>query len=210
MEQLNMKNRVILEKNLFKEKKSIKVRRALPRDLQDIYKIACSVGNSKKESTQGFLVDDYSSNPKHYQAKFLQNIFELDHFYVAESYNKVVGFLIAYTKDQWLKDNEDWFNDIYWKPDFDMNNANDFILIDKTAILSHLTGQGIGSELYKLLITDIKPKGITDIFAETIISPTPNFASLSFRKKQIYTLAGVRYEDYLDQIFTTLVYHKSI
>lgn len=91
-----------------------------------------------------------------------------------------------------------------------MKNTDNFILVDKTAILAHLTGKGIGSELYKKLIEDIKAKGIRDIFAETIISPTPNFASLSFRIKQNYTLAGMRYENYLNQIFTTLIYHKSI
>lgn len=210
MDQINFQKYSVLEKKIFKSSERIKTRRATPKDLQDIYKIACSVGNSKKEANQGFLVDDYSSDPKHYQAKLLENIFALDHFYVAESYNKVIGFLIAYTKEEWLKSNEEWFDQVYWKPDFNINKTDNFILVDKTAILSHLTGKGIGSELYKKLISDIKSKGIRDIFAETIISPTPNFASLSFRIKQNYTLAGMRYEDYLDQIFTTLIYHKSI
>lgn len=210
MDQLKLKNINILENELVSRKDGIKVRKASPKDLHSIYSIACSVGNNKKEATQGFLIDDYSSNPKHYQAQLLEKIFELDHFYVAENYNKVVGFLIAYTKEQWLKYNEGWTEEVYWKPDFDINKTDDFILVDKTAILSHLTGKGIGSELYKKLIPDIKAKGIHDIFAETIISPTPNFASLSFRIKQNYTLAGMRYEDYLNQVLTTLIYHKSI
>lgn len=210
MDQLKLKNLSSLEKDLVTGKDHIRVRKASPKDLHNIYQVACSVGNNKKEANQGFLVDDYSSNPKYYQTQLLEKIFELDHFYVAESYNKIVGFLIAYTKEQWLKYNEGWIEEVYWKPDFDINKTKDFILIDKTAILSHLTGKGIGSELYKKLIPTIKANGIHDIFAETIISPTPNFASLSFRIKQNYTLAGVRYEDYLDQMFTTLIYHKSI
>jgi len=210
MDQLNLKNLNILEKEHLTRKEHIRVRKACPKDLHSIYQVACSVGNNKKEATQGFLIDDYSSNPKYHQKILLEKIFELDHFYVAESYNKTVGFLIAYTKEQWLKYNEEWIEEVYWKSDFNIKNTEDFILIDKTAILSHLTGTGIGSELYKKLISDIKVKGIHDIFAETIISPTPNFASLSFRIKQNYILAGMRYEDYLDKIFTTLVYHKSI
>ncbi len=210
MDQLKLKNLSALEKEFATGKDHIRVRKACPKDLHSIYQVACSVGNNKKEANHGFLVDDYSSNPKYYQTQLLEKIFELDHFYVAESYNKIVGFLIAYTKQQWLKYNEGWIDDIYWKPDFDIKKTKDFILIDKTAILSHLTGKGIGSELYKKLIPSIKASGINDIFAETIISPTPNFASLSFRIKQNYTLAGMRYEDYLDQTFTTLIYHKSI
>lgn len=210
MDQLKLNNLSVLEKELLTGKDRIRVRKATPKDLQSIYQVACSVGNNKKEANKGFLVDDYSSNPKYYQTKLLENIFELDHFYIAESYNKVVGFLIAYTKEQWLKYNEGWIEEVYWKPDFNIKNTNDFILVDKTAILSHLTGKGIGSELYKKLIFDIKAKEIYNIFAETIISPTPNFASLSFRIKQNYALAGMRYEDYLDQVFTTLIYHKSI
>jgi len=46
--------------------------------------------------------------------------------------------------------------------------------------------------------------------AETIISPIPNFASLAFRKKQNYFLAGVRYEPYLGEMYTDLIYYKDI
>lgn len=189
----------------------LKVRKAMPKDVQDIYYIACSVGTNKKDSNQGFLVDDYSSDSKYYQKMLLEKILELDHFYVAESFNnKVVGFLMAYTKEQWLKYNPDWLQEVHWHPSFDKTKTENFIVIDKTAIYAPLTGHGIGSQLYKRLIADILPKGIHNIFAETIISPIPNFASLSFRKKQAYTLAGVRYEAYMGEMFTDLIYHKSI
>ncbi|KAB3525677.1 GNAT family N-acetyltransferase [Alkaliphilus serpentinus] len=188
----------------------VKVRRATPKDLHDIYQIACSVGKSRKDSKQGFLVDDYSSNPKFYQKYILEKIFELNHFYVAEYYGKLLGFLMAYTKDQWLKYNENWLEDIYWHPEFNLTKINSFVLVDKTAILSHLTGQGIGSKLYQYLTNNLYEDGIMNILAETVISPQPNLASLAFRDKQKYKLVGIRYEDYNNQILTDLIYHKSV
>ena len=118
--------------------------------------------------------------------------------------------MIAYTKDEWLKDNQNWIEDVYWKPDFDKSKLDNFVVVDKTAVLADLTGQGIGSHIYTRLISDLKSEGIENIFAETIISPQPNFASLQFRKKQKYSLAGMRYEDYNDNMYTDLVYHKHV
>lgn len=189
---------------------SVHIRKAVPKDSFDIYHIACTVGKNKKIPEQGFLVDDYTSDPKYFQSKLLRSIFELDHFYIAEINNRIVGFLMAYTKAQWLKYNPEWLDEIYWHPKFDINNTKDFVIVDKTAIHSNLTGKGIGSKLYIKLIDDIKNKGISNIFAETIINPIPNFASLSFRKKQNYTLAGVRYEEYNNEILTDLVYYKPL
>lgn len=188
---------------------TLQVRKATAKDLSSIYRVACSVGTKNKESYSGFLMDDYAAKPKYYQKFFQERILELDHFYVAEGHS-ILGFLMAYTKEQWLKYNPGWIEDIHWRPDFDMNKTNDFVVIDKTAILSNLTGKGIGSFLYKKLIQDLKAKGIEDIFAETIISPTPNFASLAFREKQKYTLAGTRYEEYNDTLYTDLIYHKPV
>ncbi len=188
----------------------VDVRKAIPKDCLEVYQIAATVGKNKKVAEHGFLVDDYTSNPKHFQSKLLQNIFELDYFYVAEIGGRMVGFLIAYTRDQWLKYNPSWLEDIHWHPQFDTEKTDDFIVVDKTAIHSSLTGKGIGSKLYVSLIHDIKINGIHNIFAETIINPVPNFASLSFRKKQDYSLAGVRYEEYNDQILTDLVYYKTV
>ena len=116
---------------------------------------------------------------------------------------------MAYNKEQWLKYNPDWIEDIVWRPDFDMEKTDNFVVIDKTAIMANLTAKGIGSNLYKRLIKDLKDKEIKHIFAETLIDPTPNFASLAFRKKQKYALAGMRYETYLDTLYTDLIYYKS-
>ena len=193
----------------------IKVRRIEEKDIEPIYQIAASVGKSAKDSNQGFLVDDYASQPAFYKEKFLKLSQRLEHFYVAENVaapgkTLVVGFLMAYTREQWLEDNPDWIEEVKWHPNFDRERLESFVVIDKTAIRAHLTGHGIGSELYKRLIADIRPKGITTLMAETIISPIPNFASLAFRKKQDYRLAGIRYEPYLGEMYTDLIYYKDI
>lgn len=185
----------------------ISVRRAVSEDIDGIMDVACSVGNSNKVHTKGFLVDDYTSNYNHFKRKFQKLIMELKYFYVVES-STILGFLIAYSKEQWLQYNPGWMDEVVWHPQFDTDSTEKFVLIDKTAIFSHLTGRGLGSLLYKTLVSDIKKDGINDIFAETIISPKPNFASLEFRIKQNYNFAGVRFENYSDTIYTDLVYHK--
>jgi len=202
-------NKTSVELNHFMFKKLLRVRKATPSDLNEIYAVACSVGTSEKISEQGFLVDDYRSNPRFYKKKLLNAIMNLEHFYVAE-YDKIYGFMMAYTKEQWLADNPDWITDVYWKPDFDKSKLDNFVVVDKTAIKAGLTGQGIGSLIYTRLLADLKNKGIENIFAETIISPQPNFASLQFRKKQNYTLAGMRYENYNGKLYTDLVYYKKV
>lgn len=193
----------------------IKVRRVEEKDLKSIFNIAASVGKSAKDSNQGFLVDDYASKPEYYMEKFYNLSKRLEHFYVADNVaapgkSNVVGFLIAYTRDQWLEDNPEWIDEVKWHPNFDRQRLESFVVVDKTAIRAHLTGHGIGSELYKRLIADIRPKGIDTMMAETIISPIPNFASLAFRKKQDYCLAGVRYEPYLGEMYTDLIYYKDL
>ncbi|SET75570.1 Acetyltransferase (GNAT) family protein [Natronincola peptidivorans] len=216
MENLKMELNVVendlllVDSKVFKSQ--LKVRKAQPKDVQGIYNVAYTVGKSKKDSTQGFLMDDYSSDPKYFQKKILENILKLEHFYIAETINnKVVGFLMAYTKDLWLEHDPNWIKEVNWHPSFDMKRLDNFVVIDKTAIYAPLTGRGIGSRLYKSLISDILSKGIHNIFAETIINPVPNFASLSFREKQNYILAGTRYyEAYKDTVYTDLIYYKSV
>lgn len=204
-----------IEKEQLRFRSYIKVRQVTAADIGAVYQIASSVGKSDKDSTQGFLVDDYASQPDFYMDKFARLAQRLEHFYVAENVSSaskplVVGFLMAYTREQWLEDNPDWIDEVKWHPLFDQERLNSFVVVDKTAIRAHLTGHGIGSELYKRLIADIRPQGVTTIMAETIISPIPNFASLAFRKKQHYTLAGVRYEPYLGEMYTDLIYYKDI
>lgn len=189
--------------------RSLNIRKATQKDVAGVYNVACSVGTHIKNPELGFLVDDYQSDPKSYK-KFIKNkIKELEHVYVAE-YDTIYAFMIAYTKDEWLACNPDWIKEVYWKPDFDHLRLKEFVVVDKTAIQSHLTGMGIGSLLYEYLMEDLKDKGIQHIFAETIVSPNPNFASLQFRIKQKYALAGVRYEEYNMNSYTDLVYYKRV
>jgi predicted GNAT family acetyltransferase len=198
-----------VELNSFLLRKLLRVRKAKASDVHQVYNIASSVGSSTKIPEQGFLIDDYGSNPKFYKKKLLDAITDLNHFYVAE-YERIYGFMMAYTKEEWLKVNPNWIEDVYWSPDFDKSKLNNFIVVDKTAVQAGLTGQGIGSIIYKHLLNDLRAEGVENIFAETIISPLPNFASLQFRKKQKYVLAGMRYEDYNNTLFTDLVYYKNV
>jgi GNAT superfamily N-acetyltransferase len=202
-------NQVPVKRKLKLDTKLINVRKASPEDADIVYSIAASVGSKTKDSYEGFLMDNYVSSPTKYRIFFRKRIEELNYFYLAES-TEPLGFLMAYTKEQWLKYNPTWLDDIHWSPDFDIKKTENFVVIDKTAILAGHTGKGIGSKLYKYLITDLNRAGIKNIFAETIINPTPNFASLAFRKKQKYSLAGIRYERYEGQIYTDLIYYKPV
>lgn len=194
--------------NPYHLKKLLRVRKAELSDVNAIFEVAASVGTSEKVAEQGFLVDDYLSRPVYYKKKIRHWIENLEHLYVAE-YDKIYGFMIAYTKEEWLRDNPNWLNDVYWNPDFNKGWTEKFIVVDKTAVFSDLTGMGIGSLIYKRLMEDLRNENIKHIFAETIISPQPNFASLQFRKKQKYSLAGVRYEKYNNTLYTDLIYHKT-
>jgi predicted GNAT superfamily acetyltransferase len=213
------RNLVILNQNTSTQKihpipvihpEQVFVRRASIGDLDQIYHVACSVGKTRKDSYQGFLIDDYTSDPDVYKAMFKRAIHELDHFYVAERDEVLVGFLMAYTKKQWLAKNPGWIEEIHWHPEFDMKKTENFILVDKTAIRAGMTSRGIGSRLYMRLIRDARARGVSDMFGETVVDPVPNFASLAFRKKQNYTLAGVHYERYNGRIVTDLVYHRPV
>lgn len=186
------------------------IRRATPRDVDAVLRIASSVGKNKKDSTQGFLMDDYTKNREHHRKKFFKAAKELDYFYIAERNGFPVGFLMAYTKEQWLDKNPNWLFETHWIPTFDKSRLKKFILIDKTAVRASLTGKGIGSALYNVLIQDMKKSGLRDIFSETVIAPKPNIASLEFRKKQNYRLVGTRFEEHNSDILTDLVYHKLI
>jgi GNAT superfamily N-acetyltransferase len=188
----------------------IHVRKAVLEDLGEIYNVACSVGKNRKDPYQGFLIDDYTSDPVFFRNFFRHAIIELDHFYIAEAHNRLLGFLMAYTGNQWLLHNPGWLDEIIWHPRFDRRRTENFVVVSKTATRAHLTSRGIGSRLYTRLVADIRTRGIHDIFAETVIDSVPNFASLSFRKKQDYLLAGVRYEKYKNEIITDLIYHKAV
>ncbi len=187
----------------------LSVRKARHEDIDAIMKIASTVGKGTKNHRQGFLMDDYTKNIEGHRRNMATKIETLDYFYVAVA-EEVVGFLMGYTKDQWLELNPNWLDDVYWHPEMDRRKLDRFILIDKTAIRSNLTGLGIGSKIYEKLIKDMRGKNISNIFAETLIAPIPNFASLEFRLKQKYQLCGFRYERYQGRVLSTLVYNKEI
>jgi len=193
------------------QREPITVHKAKVDDVEQIYRVACSVGTALKDPYKGFLIDDYLSDPDYYKEMFAKAAQELNHFYVAKKNDVVVGFLMAYPKERLLEVDPLWLEEIVWDPDFDHESrTKNFALVGKTAIHANLTGKGIGSSLYTRLIRDLKAKGIEDLFGETVISPTPNFASLAFRIKQKYSLAGIRYVDYKGRRVTDLIYHRRI
>jgi len=189
---------------------NVNVRMAKVSDANKIYNVAVSVGKGKNESTNGFLMDNYRSNPSKFKKKFEDNIKNLKFVYVAEIKDKVVGFLIGYTKDEWVAKNSGWLGNVNWKTGFDLKKTEKFILTDKIAIISGLGSCGIGSKIYKKYMKDLRKEGIEHIFSETLIDPVPNFASLSFRKKQSFKLAGTSYEKENGIIYTSLVYYKPV
>ncbi len=188
----------------------ISVRRAEEKDVEAIYEIACSVSIGERDSYKGFLMDDYPDDPEYYIEYFRDKVINIEYFFVAELGEKIVGFSLSYRKDKWLSYNPDWLDVMKWHPEFDKSFLDNFVYIDKTAILAGHTGEGVGSLIYKEIIKKMKSEGIEYIFSETIVAPIPNFASLSFRKKQKYHLAGMRYEPYKGTVYTDLVYWKKI
>jgi len=200
------KQQILMEK--YKDR--VTVRRAQPKDLEGIFNVAVSVGKAKKTSYHGFLMDNYEKKPDYFRKKFEKNIQSLQYFYVAQSKGEILGFIMAYTAQEWFKDNPEWTDNIMWKPDFRVFQYENFVLTDKIAVRSDLRGCGIGSKMYKKYISDLKESAINHVFSETIIDPVPNFASLSFRKKQSFKLAGIRYEKYKGKMYTDLIYYKPV
>src|SRR6056297_1351478 len=187
----------------------VSVRKAERKDVAGIYKVAKSVGTSEKDSYSGFLMDDYKSDPDYFMEIFSKMVDKLDYFYVAKE-RETVGFLMAYTKEQWLSENPDWVSKVHWSPEFDLSKIENFVLVDKIAIKKNCSGKGVGSALYRRFIRDLKASGVKGIFSETIIYPTPNFASLSFRKKQKHKLAGIRYEEFEGKTLADGIYYKPV
>ncbi len=188
----------------------ISVRRAQEGDEEGVYKIACSVSERERDSYQGFLIDDYPVDPGYYIDLFADRIKNLKYFYVAELNGKIIGFSLAYKKEMWIRYNPDWIDNINWHPSFDMSLLDDFVLIDKTAIEAEYTGEGIGSKIYRRIIEDMRENDIHYIFSETVVNPIPNFASLAFRQKQNYIMAGFRYEEHKGAIYSDMIFYKKI
>lgn len=186
------------------------LRTATVNDLESIISILKSVGSSHKDPNRGFLMNDYTQREAFFREKYSNYLRSLTYRYVYEEDEKVTGFLLAFTKEEWLEETPSWIENIYWRPDFNQIRLDRFVLINQTAMYPGKTGRGIGSLLYMALLDDLKTNGCFHVFAETIVAPIPNIASLNFRLKQKYELAGVRYEEAKDTVFTTLVYYKPV
>ncbi|MBK5252347.1 MAG: GNAT family N-acetyltransferase [Peptostreptococcaceae bacterium] len=187
----------------------IRVRKAEKSDVEGIFKVAASVGTKDNDSYKGFLMDDYQSDPKRFKRLFGRMVDELEYFYVVRA-PETVGFLMAFTKEQWLSEHPNWIDDVHWSPEFEMSRIGNFVMVDKIAIMKGFSGKGVGSRLYRRFIKDLKAAGVEGILSETIIYPTPNFASLSFRKKQKHMLAGIRYEEFNGKILADGIYYKPV
>lgn len=179
-------------------------------DINGIIKVAASVGKGKNNSIQGYLMDNYLENKEKHIRKFEKDVDNSKFFYVIKRRNNILGFLLAYQKNQWLDIEPQWIFNTNWKGDFNKNSLKNFIILEKIAVKSNLTGKGIGSELFKKFRQDALSLGIKNMFSETILSPRPNFASMEFAMKQMYKLAGIRYEEFNEKLLTTIVYHRKL
>lgn len=194
----------------FNVSEGYKVFKAKKSDVDGIIKVAASVGKAKNDSKQGYLMDDYSKNKEKHRKKFEKAIEDSKFFYVVKRRNNILGFLLAYEKNDWLKVEPKWVFATSWKGDFNKNALKKFVILEKIAVKSNLTGNGIGSELFKRFRQDALAAGIRTMFSETVLSPKPNFASMEFAMKQRYKLAGIRYEDFNKQLLTTIVYYRKL
>lgn len=185
-----------------------KVLKAKKSDINDIIKVAASVGKAQNDPKQGYLLENYENNIGKHIVKFEKDIEKSNFFYVIKRRNNIVGFLLAYQKNRWLEIEPDWIFDTYWKDDFNKHSLENFIILEKIAVKSDLTSQGIGSMLFNQFRQDALSSDIKNMFSETILSPKPNFASMKFAMKQKYELAGIRYEKFNDNLHTTIVYHR--
>lgn len=184
------------------------VRKATSADLESIMSILISVGNKTKEPNQGFLMDDYTNNQDFHRKMFAEELKTTAYTYVCEENNRVVAFTKAYTREEWLQKVPNWESEVFWKPGFNRDYLVNYVLINQTAMFPELTSKGLGSLLFNFLIQELIANNIKNIFAETVIAPIPNLASLNYRLKQRYEFAGMRYEEFKGQLFTTLIYSK--
>ncbi|MGM0397327.1 MAG: GNAT family N-acetyltransferase [Bacillota bacterium] len=193
---------------------NVVVRKADERDIEGVFHVAASVGKKEQDPMQGFLMDDYGADPEDSKNKLKKSLEISDYFYVAEyiedDYSSILGFTFGLPKDVWLRENPKWVEDCYFRPDFDKKHLDNFIVLEKIAVLDRFKRQGIGGMLSKRLIKDIKEDGIYDIFEEVIISPVPNLPSVLFKAKRQFMLAGVRYEWHENRVMTTLIYHRRL
>lgn len=186
------------------------VREARMSDIDAVYRVASSAGNAIKDPFSGFLVYDYTKDPDGHKRRLAGKRMECAHFYVAEIGGVVCGFLIGYSKSQWLKKFPEWPRQVVWRPGFELAPDQDFFLVDMIAVHTGMRGRGIGRSLHNRMLRDLARQRVTRIFSESIVGPVPNVSSIVFRLKLGFELAGIRYESEDGQVYTNVVYHKSV
>ena len=93
---------------------------------------------------------------------------------------KTAGFIFAMDQDSpYRNENFQWFRDRY----------NHFFYIDRIVVCSSCKGQGIGSMLYRDLISFAHERSIPNICCEINLEP-PNDDSLFFHKKFGFSQVG--------------------
>lgn len=190
--------------------RQILIRKAKPEDLEAIFRIAREVGSKRKNMNTGFLIDDYSASPSKHKQTFKERIETGKYFYVAVERKQPIGFLLADSREEWDALCPNWMQIVRWRPDFDWRSIAAYVYSERMAVDINYAGKGVASLLYDSMTRELLSDNIHDLFSETVISPVPNMASLGFRRKQGFELAGVRYEDFGKHIVTNLVYHKKI
>jgi GNAT superfamily N-acetyltransferase len=187
------------------------VEKATQNDVDGIMAVAIAAGKAHKDSEAGFLMDDYEADAAEHTEEFKRAASRSRFFYVIKNREgKVLGFLLAYRKERWLRREPGWMDTVHWRPDFDQSNLEDFVLLEKIAVDAELRGTGLGSVMFSKFRDDANEAGIYDMFSETIIGPRPNFAALAFAIKQKYALAGIRYEEHQGRTITDVVYHRKL
>ncbi len=155
------------------------VRHVRLNDLGEILQLANSIklkNNSPKEG--GFLV--YVLDEGGYK----ERIHLSSYFYVAESKNKIIGFLMCYDnktltdlKNKNLLDYEDKTVNLI------LSQNRPFLFGDQIGVISSHRSQGIGKSMIKQLFEDMKKQNIKRIYVAVLHKPFKNIASLGFCKK---------------------------
>jgi len=186
------------------------VRTAGAADVPGIYSVARSVGSAVNQPDRGFLLADYAEQPERHMAFFADRVQRLEHFRVAEQRGNILGFIVAYRGEEWLLEEPRWLGEVAWHPGFTPAAVTDFVMIDKVAVHADGTGRGIGTVMHENLLECLRDERIDDVFQEAVIDPTPNLASLAYKHKQDFSMAGIRYDEHDGTQHAVLVYHKAV
>ncbi len=146
-------------------------------DVDRLYEICCAVQLRPKSErpnieAEGFLMANYSADPsglKEYIKKIIaeQGLTSL----VAETDRDIIGWLLAYNKEAWLKnggwssgpDNVKWF-DIEAKG----LTQDDYLVLEKIAVDPNYQYRGIGTLLFADFMSGANSKMVSNVFIEVV------------------------------------------